>query len=245
VAVSAFRNKVLFHTHVEKAAGTTIVEGLKDGLGPQHVHDLRFPHATAPQSMTPADKSRIWVLTGHFHFGAHMEKIARPKIFIASVRHPFDRFRSYVNYIGAAHPAYKYVAGKPFAQVVEEYLRDRRPAADNQMARVLTGKSMPTLKWAIENIERNYLLVAPHRRVNEALTAVLQVTTGETIAPANHNNKGPKKIAEDIGEWEDRFNAANAIDVELHRYVVENFDRWVASAPERWATICAAKFPYS
>ncbi len=245
MAVSAFRNKVLFHTHVEKAAGTTIVEGLKDGLGPQHVHDLRFPHATAPQSMTPADKSRIWVLTGHFHFGAHMEKIARPKIFIASVRHPFDRFRSYVNYIGAAHPAYKYVAGKPFAQVVEEYLRDRRPAADNQMARVLTGKSMPTLKWAIENIERNYLLVAPHRRVNEALTAVLQVTTGETIAPANHNNKGPKKIAEDIGEWEDRFNAANAIDVELHRYVVENFDRWVASAPERWATICAAKFPYS
>jgi hypothetical protein len=241
MAANDFGKKIIFHTHVEKAAGTTIIEGLKEGLGAQHVHDMRFPHAVQPQKMTSAEKSKIWVLTGHFHFGAHMDKIARSKLFIASVRHPFDRFRSYVNYIGAGHPAYRFVGGKSFAEVIEEYLENKRPAANNQMARVLTGVASPTFQMVTENIEKNYLFVSPHRRVNEALAELLAVTIAKPSTPENHSNKGPKKVWEDVGDWEAKFNAANAIDVDLHKYVEDNFDRWTSTIEERWNSISATK----
>ena len=243
--MTRFNKKMIFHTHVEKAAGTTLVQGLQTGLGFKHVHDLRLPQTKRPQQMTAAEKVQVWVLTGHFHYGAHMQEFARPKVFIASVRHPFDRFRSYVNYVRSGHPAFKYIGGKTFAQVIEEYLGEKRPQADNQMSRVLTGSSEPTLDMVIENIEGNYLFVAPHRRVNEGLALVLETAAGEAAPERLHSNKGPKKEHEEVGEWEERFNRANEIDIALHRYVEDNFDRWMTTSDQRWDLTAKLRPPSS
>ena len=239
--MKVFRKKIIIHTHVEKAAGTSIVEGLRDGLGSDHVHDMRSPTAKMPQTMTPAEKMRIWVLTGHFHYGAHMNRFAKSKVFIASVRHPFDRFRSYVNYVKSGHPAYKRIGGKTFATVIEEYLKEKHPQADNQMARVLTGSKSPTFDMVKKHIEQNYLFVAPHRRVNEAVSALLSITAEDTLTAELHRNKGDKKPPEDVGIWEERFNAANTVDIDLHQYVVDNFDRWMETLGDRWESISAVK----
>lgn len=243
--MNVFKKKIIFHTHVEKAAGTTIVEGLRDSLGYDHVHDIRSPDAKRPQTMTAAEKMKIWVLTGHFHYGAHMDKFAKSKVFIASVRHPFDRFRSYVNYVKSGHPAYKFTGGKSFATVIEEYLKEQLPQANNQMARVLTGSKSPTLEMVIKHIEGNYLFVAPHHRVNEALSSLLGITNDAAPKVELHRNKGSKKTMEDVGIWEDRFNAANAIDIALHQYAEDNFDRWIETISDRWESISAVKRDWS
>lgn len=239
--MNVFRKKIIIHTHVEKAAGTSIVEGLKDGLGPNHVHDMRSRDAKKPKAMTPAEKTKIWALTGHFHYGAHMDQFGRSKVFIASVRHPFDRFRSYVNYVKSGHPAYERIGGKTFATVIEEYLKDKNPQADNQMARVLTGAKSPTFEMVKKHIEQNYLFVSPHRRVNEAVSSLLSITTDDMLTADLHRNKGDKKPAEDVGIWQERFNAANALDIDIHKYVEDNFDRWIETISDRWESISAVK----
>ena len=239
--MNSFKDKMIFHTHVEKAAGTTLVNGLKEALGTEHVHDLRPPAAKSPSDMASAEKVRLYVLTGHFHYGAYMNDFARPKTFIATIRHPFDRFRSYVNYVRSGHPAYRYVGGKTFAEVIGDYIDARRPQADNQMARVLTGLKSPTFEQARDNIEQNYLFVAPHQRVNDALSSLLGVVNHTAPPPRLHSNKGPKKPMEDVGDLEARFNRANELDIELHRYCEDRFGHWMETLQERWASISASK----
>ena len=230
----SFDEKIVMHTHVEKTAGSSLVRGLIRALGKEHVYDTRPPDRPKPDSLDTETKRQIYVLTGHFHFGTQDRHFDRKKVYIACVRPPLDRFRSYYNFVRVRpnHPGYSIVAGKTFGQVVEDVIGGKN-ARINLMARTLTGTPRPDRQHVLANVEKNYALVSPHDRVNETLRALVPLFGAQIRRRDFHMNKTEVDLAEDIGELADQFNAVNAIDDELYRFVSDRYETWLANLPER------------
>jgi len=223
-----FDDRLFVHTHIEKTAGSTLVRGFSRAFGENRVYDLRPGKLTKPEFLPESDKDSIYLLTGHFHYGAHDPFFDRAKLYVACVRPPFDRFRSYYNYVKVRpnHPGYPSMAGKSFGQVVDEVLKSRDPRV-NVMTRALTGRRDVAYDDIIAHLEQNYLLVCPHSRVNEALNALVRISGGRVGRQDLYANKGNSEAPEDIGELEARFDLANASDTMVYQYVNERYDAWL------------------
>jgi hypothetical protein len=141
-----FGSNLIVHTHVEKTAGSTLTRGFARAFGEDRIHDLRSPRQPRLELINAADRRRIYVLTGHFHFGTQDKYFDRTRLYLACVRPPLDGFRSYYDFVRVRppHPGYPALAGKSFVQAVEEHLRVSRRA--NAMARTLTEIAKPSQK---------------------------------------------------------------------------------------------------
>ena len=233
--MSGFFGDYLFvHTHIEKTAGSTLVRGFSHAFGQNRVYDLRPRKLTKPEFLSENDKNAIYVLTGHFHYGVHDLFFDRAKLYVACVRPPLDRFRSYYNYVKVRpnHPGYPSMVGKSFGQVVDELLRSREPRV-NTMTRALTGQRDVAHDAVIAHLERNYLLVSPHSRVNETLNALVHISGGPPSGKELYANKGNSEAPEDIGELEAQFDRANACDSMVYQYVSERYDAWLQELDAR------------
>ena len=211
-----------------------MVRGLVRAFGKEHVYDIRPPNRVKPDSMDIETKRQIYVLTGHFHFGTQDRHFERKKVYIACVRPPLERFRSYYNFVRIRpnHPGYSIVAGKSFTEVVGDVIKGKNSRI-NIMARTLTGSSRADRQQVLANVEKNYALVSPHHRVNDTLRALVPLLGGQIRPRDFHMNKTEADLTEDIGELAHQFNAVNAVDDELYRFVSDRYETWLANLPER------------
>ncbi|HWA02569.1 MAG TPA: hypothetical protein VG819_03475 [Rhizomicrobium sp.] len=230
-----FDKNILIHTHIEKTAGSTLVRSFKRAFGEARVHDIRSPQALRPEHLPDDAKDRIYLLTGHFHFGTQDRYFGRNKIYLASVRPPLERFRSYFNFvrIRPTHPGYAAMAGKSFAEVVEQALQTGRRR--NVMARTLTGLVQPTHDQVVANLEDAYAIVSPHQKINETLRALIAYLGGGEFAKDLHVNKGAADPDEDIGSLAEAFNRLNALDCDTYQYVLDRYDSWFGALDARMA----------
>jgi hypothetical protein len=232
--VNAFQENILFHTHIEKTAGTSLLNVFVRAFGKEHVYDMRRSGRPAPDVLDAKERDKIFVLTGHFRYGRYSDAFHRNKLYIASVRPPLERIRSYYYFVRTRpdHPGYLGAHGKSFAQFIEHALVHRAPAP-NLMARTLAGYPDPDPEQLRRHIEENYLLVTPHHRINESARALVRLLAGRTIKKNRHGNRSDNPSDEDIGELRKEFERANALDYLVYSFVTERYPLWLADLPAR------------
>lgn len=126
---------MIYHLHIPKAAGGTILAMLKEQY---HRKVLALPARHGWHDLTPTVKATHSVISGHFPFDAHqMVHDDRPRYF-TFLRHPIERVASlyaYIMYRGRGHAAY------PIASRMTPYEFAARGPADNTMVRQLSGRN--------------------------------------------------------------------------------------------------------
>ena len=117
-----FDDRIVVHTHIEKTAGSSLVRGFIREFGKERVYDIRSSEKVRPEHLDSEMKRSIYLITGHFHYGTQDRHFDRTKVYVACVRPPLQRFYSYYNFVRVrpAHPGYRAMENKSFAQVVTE-----------------------------------------------------------------------------------------------------------------------------
>ena len=234
-----FRENFVVHTHIEKTAGSTLSRGFIQAFGPDRVWDIRGPKRKKPEFLSPEERREIYVLTGHFHYdGGHIKYFDRTPIYIACVRPPLDRYRSAYDFVRVRpnHPGHARVGGKTLRQTVEDLAKSPNPRV-NVMARALSKNPHIDAPNLFRHIEEKYLIVTPHRRVNDTLNALVPLLGGNPPNPDLYRNKTTDRSSEDLGDMAQWFADANRLDAELVEFVEANYDRWLKLLPERLAAL--------
>jgi hypothetical protein len=226
-----FRRNLILHTHIEKSAGSSLVAAFADLFGAARVHDLRPAGAMQPRDIGCREKARLWLLTGHFHYGSMDALFARRKVYIATVRDPVTRFVSSYHYVRASpdHPAFLAIRGKNLEQLIAELIARGHPLVTNDMSRSL-GITRP--EEIAAQIEKNYAIVAPFARVDELIAALYRIF-GQCEGPKIRLNMGPQEAVALAPEIQRLFLSYNQIDTALCNYVERRFDAWLNDLEDR------------
>lgn len=232
-----FRRNVLIHTHLEKTAGTSLVRGLQALFGREAVHDLRGREVPRPSAMTLAERGRIRVLSGHFHFGAWERRFGRRGLYLACVRDPYERFCSYHAYVSKRpnHPAYAAIGERSVGEAIDVCIRQRRGAASNYLARYLGGRSpWLRLRQVRSNLENRYLAVVPHDQVHRLIMRIAEEFGLEAPPETVFNAQGGYTVAD---ENKARFMAHNALDYRVLDYINSRYGHWLDTFSQRLARL--------
>ena len=230
-----FRDNFIVHTHIEKTAGSTLSRGFAQALGRDHVWDIRGPKRKKPEFLSAEERREIYVLTGHFHYGGgHIKYFDRAPIYVACVRPPLDRYRSAYDFVRIRPnpPGYARVAGKTLRETVADLAVSPKPRI-NIMANALSRNPHIDAEGLFRHVEEKYLIVTPHRRVNDTLNALVPLLGGKRIKPDLYRNKTTDRSPDDLGDMAQWFADANHLDSQLVEYVEANYDRWLAQLPAR------------
>lgn len=229
--VDFFKANIVFHTHVEKSAGTTLVETFKLLFGPDRIHDIRNPAVARPSQLSPREKAAICVLTGHFHYGRMDRFFARRPVYVACVRHPVSRFFSYYKYVSTRpdHPGYRAMVGKSFDDVVVDYIEARHHSITSPMSRMLTGKRSPSSDTTLNHVQNNYLMIVPQQRVDDLVIALFHAFGKDGSSAVGRRNVGgyQDKPSDSAAEL---ILAANQSDLQLYDYACREFDAMLDNA---------------
>ncbi len=230
-----FRDNLVVHTHVKKTAGTTLSHGFRDAFGRDRVCDTRGPKQKPPAMLTSEERDAIFVLSGHFRYGGKdIGYFDRNPVYVACVRPPLERYRSAYDFVRMRpdHPDYARVTGKTLQETVEELAKSPRNRI-NVMARTLCQNNKVEAAELFRHVEENYLIVTPHRRVNDTLNALVPLLGGQPLDRDLYKNKATERTAEDIGELKPWFESANRLDADLVQFVEDNYERWLSQLPQR------------
>lgn len=232
-----FREHLVVHTHIEKTAGSSLTRGFIDAFGEDRVRDIRGKKHLKPEFITPEERARIFLLTGHFLYGAHDQFFTRTPVYTACVRPPLERFRSHYDFVRVrpGHPTHKHVAGKSLREAVEDLKKPK--AILNVMTRALTGQTHIAEDKLLHHVENSYLIVTPSHRVNDTLGALIPLLGGGEVETRQHRKRTAEPTSEDIGDMKQWFDDANYLDVRLVQFVDANYDRWLRELPERLAKL--------
>ncbi|WP_372620581.1 hypothetical protein [Falsiroseomonas sp.] len=242
---AVFARHVVIHTHIEKCAGSSVIEGFRRLFGPPACLDLRAADAPRPAKLPPEHRARIRLLTGHIHHGGHEEAFGRQPLYIATVRDPVARLVSFLGFLrrSVAHPEYARYAGVPVEEAVRRMVSRRYSFVGNGQCMALART--PSFEAARASIERNYLLVLPHASANRipALFAdAFGLPRPKQVIWVNATPAKPPEIVPDEA-LAAHIHSLNAEDDRLYHWVLENEEALLARATERLAALAAAAAP--
>jgi len=228
-----FARNLLVHTHLEKTAGSTLVHLLKGILNPQLVIDLREQDAERPGDLAPAKRELIQLLTGHFHFAQWDRCFDRRCIYLAAVREPFERFRSFHAFVSTrpGHPAYRLIGQRSLREAVEATLRERHPCATDYLARYL-GAAGGWRRFARvrTHLEKRYVAVVPHQQVTRLVASLASALDAKQPTGASRNVGASHDACDDGREL---FIRANRLDYQIFDYVNDRCEHWLADFSAR------------
>ncbi|MBX6374684.1 MAG: sulfotransferase family 2 domain-containing protein [Acetobacteraceae bacterium] len=214
-----FDHFLLVHTHVEKTAGTTLVGHLTRLFGAEHVLDLRSAEVPRPADLEPQQRRAVWLLTGHFHRGAHEGQFDRRPIRLALVRQPLDRAISYYKFVHGAptHPAHERFGHLPFPEAIRKMLELDAGPIRNEQSRMLTGMNDPKWPDVVYAVEQQYAAVCTQSSVVR-LAALFNECFGVDL-PCQYLNRGRPGTPHLDEETQRLIEETNALDIRLFQYV--------------------------
>ncbi len=228
-----FEHNLLMHTHLEKTAGSTLVRSLMQILGTGAVIDLRMRETERPDKMATADRHRIRLVSGHFHFGAWEGCFERRAVYLATVRDPFERFRSFHAFVSLRprHPAYPLIGERTLGEAVEIAVRNRYGCGVDYLARYF-GASTPWRPFARvrANLEERYVAVVPYAEVGRLIACTAEAFG---VAPPAElkRNVAASYAASDEGRT--LFVKHNRLDYQVFDYVNDRCEQWLSDFATR------------
>lgn len=235
-----FGRHIVLHTHVEKAAGSTVCYALTHMFGPEHCLDLRTPGSPRPEAVPPDSRAGLRLLSGHFQAGSHEHMFDRQPVRIATVREPLDRLQSFLGFIARSpgHPDHARLGTLPPDDAVEAMLAEGHRMTANSQCQVLSR--VPAFAPARDAAEEEYLLVLPHAGALELASLFAEALR---LPRPNHKirrNQSPPFARPILGaRAETLVRAATAEDARLVAWAEENAARLLARARERLASMAA------
>lgn len=163
-----------------------------------------------------------FVLCGHFPYGLHCH-FSNPSKYIALFRHPLERELSSANFDYQR----KYIEADQF----ESYLLNQM--IDNPQVRLIAGTeymtgvcTADTLAKAKENIERDFLLAAPHEDVNSLIQILASIQRWGSLAYAPLQITREKAAEELNPVLVDALMKKHAWDLELYEWIKYRWVQW-------------------
>lgn len=233
----------LIFLHIPKTAGTNldaIAHAVSQKKGTFHYQRLAVPRVSgrSPILMTATwlgglqqlennpylldNIKQNFFLSGHFPYGLH-HHFLNPSKYIALLRHPLERELSAANFDYQR----KYIE----AGQLESYLLDQM--IDNPQVRLIAGKeymtgvcTAETLAKAKENIERDFLLAAPHEDVNSLIQILASIQRWGSLAYAPLQITREKAPVELDPVSVEALLKKHAWDLELYQWVKERWVKW-------------------
>jgi len=228
-----FKKNIIIHTHVEKAAGTSLVDGFVDLFGKSHLHDFRG------NLKYPLITRNIYVLSGHFHYRQwlpyvqnnmwlNFSAIARKRrIYIGSFRDPVERFVSFFYYVKnglPSHPAYPDIDGRSLDEAFEFLVSKNHLKTRNSQCCIVSGKVNATFNDAVCSLEENYGLYIPCYLVNDALNFMADVYgIPLQFAMGRKRNAGSYTNAKLSPGNQELFYSRAEEDLKLYHYIEEKY----------------------
>lgn len=238
-----FEHNLLMHTHLEKTAGSTLVRSLMQILGTGEVVDLRMRGTERPDKMAAADRHRIRLLSGHFHFGAWEGCFERRAVYLAAVRDPFERFRSFHAFVclRPRHPAYPLIGERTLGEAVEIAVRNGYGCGVDYLARYFGGS---TRWWPFARVrahlEQRYIAVVPHAEVGRLIACTAEAF-GMAPPAALQRNVATSYPSSDEGRT--LFVKRNRLDYQVFDYVNDRCEQWLSDFPSRLTRLAAGSKP--
>lgn len=238
--VAFFASHLLVHTHVEKAAGSTLLHALGNMFGQNACLDLRSRKTPRPVNLSPEHRAAVWLLSGHFRAGAHEHLFNRRPLRIATLRAPLPRLCSFLRFLARSptHPEYPRFGTLPPNEAVRIMLAEgHRMTAASQCAVLSRRRQFAAARRAAEE---EYLLVLPAKRVLE-MAGLFAEAFGLPPPPDMRRNASPPgQVLEIDPALAEQVATATAEDAQLVAWAEENADRLLATARERLAKLLAA-----
>lgn len=231
-----FAQHVVVHTHVEKAAGSTVWYALARMFGPEHCLDLRAPSSARPRTVAPEVRAGLRLLSGHFHAGTREHLFDRTPVRIATVRDPLARLLSFLGFVARSpgHPEHARLGALPPDDAVQAMLSEGHRMVANSQCQVLSRG--PAFTPARDAAEEAYLVVLPHTSALELASLFAEALRLPRPHPAIRRNAAPPSSRPRLGaRAEALVRAATAEDARLVAWVEDNAARLLARARARLA----------
>jgi hypothetical protein len=232
---------VVFHTHVEKAAGSTLLAGLAEVFGAERCLDLRDRSTPRPDALSPFARGRIGLLSGHFTPGRFEALFARRVLLVATVRDPLERLLSFLGFVAErqTHPEHARYGSLPADEAVARMASDGHRLLSSGQCQVLGGAADFTAAQAAA--EERYLLVLPHDdapRIAALFADALGLPPPDPALRRNATRGGRKPELSPAALA--LATAGNAEDRRLVAWIGANRDRLLAAARARLDALVGA-----
>lgn len=230
---SYFNRHILFHTHIAKSAGTSILDALTDIFGAASVmnRNRAADPEVAVRTLSWSRKRSLKLLSGHFWYGTQDGYFNRRPVYLAAVRDPIQRFNSLFHFALASrtHPLHaRFDRLGPDGSARWFFLENPRLA--NEMT---NSFGVPLGMSPVEWIERRYAIVVPTART-DSLIAKLYEIFADGIPPRTwRSNPAPLSgftISPAVAE---ECRASAARDVLLCRQMEDRCDEWLHNLTAR------------
>ncbi len=221
---------VFIHTHIEKTAGSALVQGLAAIVGWSHTVDVRGDGSISAAGMSAEDRALTRLYSGHFDYGVHRHFTQRP-LYVAAVRPPVDRAVSYYRYgvERTGHPNHKRFSAMDFKSAFNYLDRKAHAVARNgQVQRVMGEAYRDDLSEdeIARHVREAYFAIVPQPRVGAIINAIRKALDLPVLPLAQFNvGKGPEVVLE--RPLRRRINRCNAADVALLDHVRTSFSETV------------------
>lgn len=222
-----FDRHILFHTHIAKSAGTSIVDAFTDMLGRDSVMDRnKFddPHSAVP-SLSLSRRRALKLLSGHFWYGTQERYFERRPVYVASVRDPIERFNSLYHFVlaGDGHPFRReFEARGPDGSARWFFLDNPRLA--NEMA---NSFGVPPDVSPIDWVEHRYAIVAPSLRIDSMIAKLYAIFAPDMPPRIWRSNPAPRSGFAISTEVAEECHSVAANDVLLCRQIEDRYDDWL------------------
>lgn len=238
--------------HIPKTAGTTMVAVIAR-QNQNKVYWIRGAQGAREEfaALPEAQRASYRMLSGHQPFGMH-EHIPRPCAYFTLLRAPENRLVSHYYHILGEHDHYLHalVAGRGMS-LLDYVTAGLSIESDNGQTRMLCDRSLASatpigacredmLMSAMANLEARFNAVGLTERFDESLALAARYLGWK--APLHYTNARvsdarPPSIPEEVAH---AIRRRNPLDVMLHRYVAERFDRHARSLGPSFADEVAA-----
>lgn len=254
----------IFNLHQQKAAGKTVESALERQLGrrvariskvftEEAVGDISL-YKEAWRARPSSIKGDVWVITGHFYYGLH-EAVTEPYTYTTAIRSPIGRIKSYYNYVmngGEDYVLRNFIVANDlsferFCRLgdtvrVENAPHDFIIMADNGQARLINGNPVTLghhmtdaeFDIALENIERDFSIVAPAERAAEFTIKLLWLAGAVPPLFLPRVNRGEKDWVGDIPQKTISYlRERHRFDQKLYDYASTYFKENISTMQSR------------
>jgi hypothetical protein len=232
---------LLLFVHVPKAGGRTFIRLLRD------VYGRRFLHYEPRRAWVPLEAyppflvGRLRAIGGHLPYGFHERlsrsvpdwlrrsdgQATRPLRYIAIVRDPIERMRSYHAYVTREpshrlHAVTKHLSPRAFFEFLSAsgHLGNE---LRNQQCRLIGGRGAD-FESCRQRVMRDYHAVGALEEMEPFLAHLQRTLRWPETIRLEHLNRSPESqrtqnLDKDVVEW---ITSNNEDDMALHRFVLEH-----------------------
>jgi hypothetical protein len=222
-----FDRHILFHTHIAKSAGTSILDALTEMLGPDDVmnRNQSADPDSAVSSLSLSRRRSLKLLSGHFWYGTQDRHFDRRPIYLAAVRDPIQRFISLFHFVLAfdTHPLYReFDTRGPDGSA--RWFFTEKPRFANEMS---NSFGVPPGASPVDWVEHRYAIIVPTKRADSLIAKLYELLAPDTKPRLWRSNLAPRSGFTISAETADECRAAAARDVLLCRQIEERYDDWL------------------